>query len=207
MDPQWLAWARALQAIAQTGLNYTEGPYDQVRYRQIMDIVAEMVARGADTPLEVVRGLFDQQYGPHTPRVDVRGVVFKDDALLLVQEVSDGHRWTLPGGWADVNETPAESAVREVYEETGYQTRAVRLLALLDKARHDHPPDLFYIYKVYFLCELTGGAPQTSLETGEARFFREDELPPNLSLGRVTLPLLKRMFEHHRDPSLLTDFD
>jgi len=207
LEPKWLEWTRSLQSIVQTGLNYTQNPYDKQRYIQITDILAEIVATYSDTDLSIVRDLFAQQYGPSTPRMDVRGVVFKDDALLMVRETLDNNRWTLPGGWADVNETPAESTVREVYEESGYIVKATKLLALLDKTKHGHPPDMFYIYKVFFLCEITGGEATNSLETSEVAFFREDELPTDLSQGRVTMGQLKRFFEHHRNPDLPTDFD
>ena len=91
----------------------------------------------------------------------------------------------LPGGWADVNESPAESVEREVWEESGYRAKATKLLALWDRSRHGHPPHAFYIYKVVFLCELTGGSPKESMETDGVGFFAEDALPP-LSVGRVT---------------------
>lgn len=207
MDSQLLAWARALQSIAQTGLTYTDNPYDRERYRQISAIAGEMIAAQAGVDAAVIHTLLAQETGPGTPKLDVRGVVFKDDALLLVREVSDGNRWTLPGGWADVNESPAETTAREVWEESGYRVKAVKLLALLDKTHHDHPPDIFYIYKAFFLCELLGGAPQTSLETSEVAFFREDELPDDLSIGRVTPAQLRRLFAHRHNPHLPADFD
>jgi ADP-ribose pyrophosphatase YjhB (NUDIX family) len=108
-----------------------------------------------------------------------------------------------------VNESPAETTVREVFEESGYRTRAVKLLALYDKARQTHPPGIIYVYKSFFRCEITGGAPATSLETSEVAFFREDELPgrDDLSLGRVTPEQLARLFDHYRNPDLPTDFD
>jgi ADP-ribose pyrophosphatase YjhB (NUDIX family) len=114
--------------------------------------------------------------------------------------------WTLPGGWADVNESPAEAVVREVYEESGYQTRAVRLLALYDRRKHDHPPHPWHIYKVFFKCELVGGAPATSIETDGVAFFHKDEIPP-LSVGRVTAAQIARFFEHYHNPSWPADFD
>ena len=80
--------------------------------------------------------LFACDAGYATPKVDVRGVVFQDGKILLVQERSDG-MWTLPGGWADVGDSPADAVVREIREESGYETRATKLLALLDRNRLD----------------------------------------------------------------------
>lgn len=205
-NPQWLTWARALRALAQAGLTYTENPFDQERYVAIQEIAAEMMAEGAETDLTTVRDLFAEQAGYETPKIDVRGVVFRDDKLLLVRELQDGGRWTLPGGWADIQEPPSQAVEREVWEESGYETRATKLLLLYDRDRHGHPPHAFSIYKLFFLCELLGGAPVDSHETGGADFFAEDAIP-ELSIGRVTPEEIARLFEHHRHPEWPTEFD
>jgi ADP-ribose pyrophosphatase YjhB (NUDIX family) len=205
MEPQWLAWARRLQAFAQTGLTYSHDHFDIERYEAIRALAAEMIAVHAHTEVHAVQELLASEEGHATPKIDVRGVVFQDDAILLVQECHDG-LWTLPGGWADVNESPSEAVVREVFEESGYQTRAVKLLALYDRRKHAHPPHLYHIYKLFFRCELLGGMPAPSLETEEVDFFREDELP-ELSIMRVTPTQIARAFEHYRYPNWPTDFD
>ena len=145
------------------------------------------------------------QAGYATPKVDVRGVVFRDEKILLVKERRDG-RWTLPGGWADVNDSPGEATVREVYEESGYSTRAIKLLACYDRHKHGHPPFAFHIYKLFFQCELLGGKPTNSIETEDVGWFSENEIPP-LSLPRVTPEQIARFFEHHNHPNWPTDFD
>jgi len=205
MDPQWLAWAKRLQAIAQSGLTFAVDQYDRERYQQVRDIAAEMMAQGSGAAVTPIRDLFAAQTGYATPKVDVRAAVFRDDRILLVREREDG-RWTLPGGWADVGESPAVATVREVEEESGYQTRAVKLLAVCDRNRHGHPPIPFHAYKLFFQCELTGGAPASSGETDEVGWFAEDALPP-LSLTRVTAAQIQRLFEHLRHPEWPTDFD
>lgn len=205
MDPQWLVWARRLQALAQTGLVYSHDQYDTERYQEIRQIAAAMAAAGAGADFGQVRALFAQDTGYTTPKVDVRAAIFRDDAILLVRERSDG-LWTLPGGWADVGDTPAQAVEREVLEETGYTARAVKLLALYDRSTHGHPPIPFAVYKLYFLCEITGGAPGATHETDEVAFFREDELPP-LSLTRTLPAQIRRLFAHHRHPEWPTDFD
>ena len=204
-EPKWLDWARRLQAHAQSGLAYSENPYDIERYQAVREIAAEMLAATAGVELAVVRGVFAAQEGYATPKVDVRGAVFQGDAILLVKERRDG-LWTLPGGWADMGEAPAEATVREVREESGYETRAVRLLALYDRNRHGHPPAFFHIYKVFFQCDLVGGAPVDSVETEGAGFFPEGALPA-LSLARVTPQEIARLFELYRHPEWPADFD
>src|SRR5690242_12160345 len=130
--PSWLAQVRRIAAVAQTGLEYTRDPYDRERYELLRALAAEMLAEKLQIAAEPVAALLELEQGYATPKVDVRAAVFRDEKLLLVRERSDGG-WTLPGGWADVGETPAESVVKEVREEAGYDVRAVRLLAFLDR--------------------------------------------------------------------------
>lgn len=205
MSDPWLGWAKQLAAIAQNGLHYSQNDFDMERYAAVRQIAAEMVALLSTGSVEQVRELFTLESGHATPKVDVRGVVFRDDSILLVKE-RDDELWTLPGGWADVGESPAKAAVREVYEESGFRTRAIKLLALYDRDRHGHPPHPFYIYKVFFLCEIEGGEAQASNETSEVAFFAEHAVP-ELSIRRVTAKYITRFFEHHRHPDWPADFD
>jgi ADP-ribose pyrophosphatase YjhB (NUDIX family) len=203
--PQWLNWACRLQAIAQNGLTFAGDPFDIERYQAIRRIAAEMLAEGSGEDAGRILNLFSQEVGYATPKVDVRGVVFKDGRILLVQERSDGG-WTLPGGWVDVGDSPSEAVVREVREESGYETRAVKLLALIDRNQHGYPPHPDHIYKLFFLCEITGGAAAPSLETQQVGFFDEHALPP-LSLTRIMPQQIARLFEHDRHPEWAADFD
>jgi ADP-ribose pyrophosphatase YjhB (NUDIX family) len=206
-DPNWLQWARQLQAIAQNGLTYAQSHYDIERYKQVREVAAEIMATGAGIDSRRVLDLFSQETGYATPKIDSRGVVFRNDALLLVRELADDGRWTLPGGWADPNESPAEAVVREVWEETGYETRATRLLAVYDRSKHPHvPPHPYHVYKLFFQCDLVGGVATHSHETGESAFFRSAEIP-ELSLSRVTPGQVARLFVLHEHPDWPTDFD
>jgi ADP-ribose pyrophosphatase YjhB (NUDIX family) len=153
--------------------------------------------------------LFASETGYATPKLDVRGAVFDTlGRILLVRETADAGRWTLPGGWADVNQTPRQSVVREVAEESGYDVRVVKLAAVWDRAAQGHaPPSMFSIVKLFFVCGLDGGAPRTGLETSEVGWFGRDEIPPDLSLGRTLPHQIARMFVHWRQPELATEFD
>ncbi len=205
-DPQWLRWGRALRSLAQAGLAYNDNPYDRERYLAIRDLSAEMMATCAGVDPGPVLEMFAAQEGYETPKIDVRGVVFRDARLLLVRELSDGGRWTLPGGWADINEPPSRAVEREVWEESGYDVHAAKLLMLYDRSLHGHPPHAFTIYKLFFLCELLGGEPADSHETGEATFFAENAIP-ELSIGRTTIEEISRLFAHHGHLDWPTDFD
>jgi ADP-ribose pyrophosphatase YjhB (NUDIX family) len=198
--------AQRLQAIAQSGLAFSRDPYDIERYEQLRTIAAEMIAEAANVEIASVLELLVAESGYATPKVDIRGVIFREDRILLVRERSDG-LWTLPGGWADVGASPSENVIREIREESGYEARPTRLLALYDRNLHPHAPQyLHHLYKIFIECEITGGAAGSSLETSDAGFFAEDNLPP-LSLARVTGSQIARMFEHHRAPGLAADFD
>ncbi len=206
MSVLWLEWARRMQAIAQNGLTFAKDPFDQERYAQLRQLAAEVIAAGSTLPVERAVELFTAETGYATPKVDVRGVVFRDGALLLAQEKSDG-RWSLPGGWADVSFSPAENVTREIFEETGFQARAVKLLAFYDREKHPHdPPYVQHVYKVFVRCEIVGGEAATSHETDAVGFFGEAAIP-ELSLARVTPTQIARCFEHLRQPGLPTDFD
>jgi ADP-ribose pyrophosphatase YjhB (NUDIX family) len=135
-EPQWLHWSRQLQAIAQTGLAFTVNPYDIERYEALRTLAAEIMAAHTSSTAESIEALFRAENGYPTPKIDVRAAVFDGEGrILMVREASDGHRWTLPGGWADVNLSSAESAVKEVREESGYEARILRPAAMWDRAR------------------------------------------------------------------------
>jgi ADP-ribose pyrophosphatase YjhB (NUDIX family) len=208
MEPEWLVWARQLQAIAQTGLTYAQDPFDRERYMQVRAVAAQMMA--APTGLDPIRleALFAAEEGYATPKVGVRAGAFRDDgAILLVREALDG-RWSLPGGWADVNQTPSEAIAHEVLEESGFEVRVRKLAALYDQERQPPAPlRPFHIYRLFFVCDITGGTARTSIETTEIGFFTAGAISPDLSLARTTPEHIARMFAHYRNPDLPTEFD
>lgn len=202
-----MEWIRALQAISQTGLHFTKDPYDQERYEQIEKIAANMLEQCSNLSAEEFLELNKAEFGYATPKVDVRGVAFRDGKILLVREIADEGRWTLPGGWADVNEPPSLAVTREIFEESGFETRVKKLLAVYDRETQGHKPSFPYtVYKLFFLCEITGGEPRPNSEASEIDFFDEDDLP-ELSVSRIKAEQIHRVFEHLRDPDLPTDFD
>lgn len=205
MDLRWLEWGQQLEAIAQNGLNYTEGVFDRERYKSLQIIAAEILATYGNVEPSYVLDLFSREVGYATPKVAVRGAIFRDDCLLFVREKDDG-LWTIPGGWADVGDSPSKAVVREIFEESGYQARAVKLLAVCDNQKPGHPPARYHVYRLFMLCELLGGSPTQNIETDAVEFFGEHDIP-ELSPSRVTPHQIARLFEHHRQPDLPTDFD
>jgi ADP-ribose pyrophosphatase YjhB (NUDIX family) len=202
-----MEWVRTLQAISQTGLHYAQSPYDIQRYREIGALAAAMLAEHTTLDIAEILTLHAAEFGYATPKVDVRGIVFRDERILLIREIMDAGRWTVPGGWADVNETPAQAVVREVSEESGFETRAVKLLAVYDREQQGHaPPFPFHVYKLFFLCELIGGEARPNEEASEIDFFARDALP-ELSVSRVTDRQIQHFFDLLDRPDAATEFD
>ena len=204
-DHLFLKWCREIQAIAQNGLAYSENPYDLERYEQLRDLAARMLSSRTDMDLHFFHDLFKKENGYATPKIDVRGAVFQNNRVLLVRERSDG-LWTLPGGWADINDSPSEAVTREIEEEAGIETRCVKLVALYDRNKHHHPPMYFHAYKAFFICEYVDGIPVASGETSDVGYFSKSNYP-DLSTSRVTKAQINKLFEHRRDMSLPTEFD
>ncbi|MGI2297420.1 NUDIX hydrolase [Paenibacillus sp. GXUN7292] len=205
MEHKWLEWSKQLQAIAQSGLTYCKDPYDKERYEQLRDISVDILASYTGISHEKIKLTFASDTGYATPKVDVRAVIFHKDQILLVREKSD-NAWALPGGWADIGYSPAEVAMKEVQEEAGLLVEPIKLLAVLDKKCHQHPPDPFHVYKIFIHCAIIGGELTGGLETSEVAFFSEHSLP-ELSQSRNTKSQIISMFEYLKDPNKAVLFD
>jgi len=197
-DYAWLDMAKRMQAIAQSGLEYCKNKFDIDRYQQIRNLSLEIMRDYTGMRRKKLVNIFASETGYQTPKVDVRGVVFREDKILMVREIIDGN-WSVPGGWADVGLTPFQVAQKEVFEESGLAVIPVRLLAVLDKEKHNHPPDLYHIYKIFVLCEDQGGELKNGMETSETGFFSLGNLPP-LSAPRITEEEIRLMFDFKNNP-------
>ncbi|MEK5522828.1 ADP-ribose pyrophosphatase [Heyndrickxia sporothermodurans] len=184
MELKWLEWVKQLQAIAQAGLTYSNDIYDKERFELIRKISIEILSNQTNMDTTFIKDLFANETGYQTPKVDIRAVVLRNKKILLVKEKTD-NKWALPGGWADIGLSPSEVAVKEVKEESGYDVKAVKLLGILDKKYHPHPPSLYHVYKVFIQCEIIGGMSLEGIETSDVSFFAENELP-ELSEARNT---------------------
>jgi len=203
--PKWLQWARTIQAIAQTGLHHTEGHYDKENYARLRDLAAEITATQAGLPAAQVLEGFKVQPGYATVKSDVRAACLRDGKILLVQERLD-MRWSLPGGWADVGETPSSAAARETFEESGFHVLPTRVVGVYDANRRGKPLEFFHAYKVVFLCDVLDGTPTPSNETAAVDFFPLDDLPP-LSSPRTEPRHLADIAAALADPTRPAAFD
>jgi len=203
--PQWLQWAREIQALSQTGLTFASSDYETQRYTRLAEIAAEIVQTNTGLPRERLLQDFAMQAGYATPKVDVRGAVIRDGQILLVQERTD-ELWCMPGGWADVGDLPSEMVVREVWEESGFHVVPRKVIGVYDANRSGRPLPLYHAYKVIFLCELTGGEARPSDETLDVGFFPFDD-PPPLSANRTNQRHLVEVEAHLHDPDRPAAFD
>ena len=205
ISPRWLDWAREIQALSQSGYHYAVNDYDRQRYTRLTEIAAEIIKEHSQQKEADLLALFSKQKGYATPKVDVRGAVFRNGELLMVRERMDGG-WTMPGGWADVGNVPSEAAEREVWEEAGFNVKARRLIGVYD-ANRSGPLELFHAFKVVFLCELLSGEATPSFETSEVAFFPRHALPEHLSGERTRPRHLQDAFAALEDPSIPAVFD
>jgi ADP-ribose pyrophosphatase YjhB (NUDIX family) len=202
--PDWLGWAREIFSLSQSGLTYSGNPYDIERYKRLQEITAEIIESQTAMAKASVLDSFSMQAGYITPKVDVRGAVIRDGKILLIQEKADD-RWAMPGGWADLGNSPASVAEREVWEESGFRVKAEKVVAVIDANRIE-PMEFYHAYKIIFLCSLLEGEPRTSHETLAVDFFDPDHLPP-LSFYRTNEDMLREVFAHVENPNRPTAFD
>lgn len=191
----WLDWAVELQALAQGGLHYSRDPFDRERFQRIRDIAAEMLAQKSGLSLETVKGLFCCETGYQTPKLDTRAAVFREGKILLVRE-NDG-RWSLPGGWVDVNVSVLENTAKEVREEAGLEVVPRRLIAVQDREKHNRPVHAYKVCKIFVMCSVLGGEFTPNIETVASGFFSLDELP-KLAEEKNNAEQIKMCFDARR---------
>lgn len=198
MSYKWLEWAQRIQSISQAGLTFSSDAFDRERYEELRTISAEIMASHSKSEMQKIQDLFKEEKGYPTPKIDVRGVVFQDDQILLVKETHD-NKWALPGGFCEIGLSAAENVVKEIREESGYIVQPKKLVALMDMNQYSSIPQAFHYYKVFVQCEIIGGQPITGIETAEIGFFTENNLP-ELSVKRNTAEQIHILFEFNRNP-------
>jgi len=187
---------KRIQSITETGLQYSPNEFDMERYKEIHSISLRLLEFLTDQPYEKIKLYIEENNGYKTPKIDVRAAVFNEDNQILMVKERKDESWSLPGGFADTGYTPSEIAVKETKEEAGINIVAKKLVAVFDKRTHSHPLGLFDAYKLFFLCEQTGGVLSSGMETLDARYFSKENLP-DLSTPRNTKYQINIMFDFH----------
>lgn len=202
---KWLSWAIEIQSLAQAGLAYTKNVYDIERYERLRELAAEMISEKSDIPIEKVKGLFCNETGYQTPKLDTRAAVFKDGKILLVHE--NNGTWALPGGWCDVLESVKSNTEKEVREETGLEACAARLIAVQDRNKHNVPVYAYGVCKIFVLCTLAGGEFKENIETTEIGWFSLADLPQNLAEEKTTRKQIEMCFHANENDRWQVLFD
>ena len=192
-----------LTAHSESALTYCTDEFDIERFHRIGELARDLMQQVASEDLPEYERDVATAAGYATPKLDVRGGVFDPSGrVLLVSEVADNGRWTLPGGWCDILESPRQAIEREVREEAGLPVRATHLAGVLDRHRWPHVPvHDRHIYKLFFVCEPLADLDTsfTSVETDEVAWFDVKDLP-ELSIARVLPEQIELLHEHWVDP-------
>lgn len=204
VNEKWLEWAIELQSLAQAGLTYGKDVYDKERYERIRTISAKMLAHKTELSVEKVKELFCNETGYQTPKLDTRAAIFNNNQILLVRE--NNGKWSLPGGWVDVNVSVKENTIKEVKEESGLDVTADKVIAIQDRSKHNLPVYAYGVCKIFVLCSVIGGQFEENVETTESRYFNEDNLP-ELATEKNNEEQIRMCFEAYRSKNWTTLFD
>ena len=202
---KWLKWAIEIQSLAQAGLEYTDNVYDIERYERLREISAEIISKKTNLNMEKVKGLFCNEAGYQTPKIDTRAAIFKDSKILLVHE--NNGTWSLPGGWCYVLETVKTNTIKEVKEETGLDVETIKIISIQDRNKHNKPIYAYGVCKIFVLCNVIGGEFVENIETTEIEYFSLDELPNSLAEEKTTKEQIEMCFKAYKDENWQVQFD
>ena len=202
---KWLKWAIEIQSLSQIGLTYTKDVYDRERYQRLREISAEMLAEKTEVSIEKVKDLFCHETGYHTPKLDTRAAIFRNNKILLVHE--NNGTWSLPGGWCDVLESVKSNTEKEVREETGLNVKAVKIISIQDRNKHNKPVYVYGVCKIFVLCEVINGKFVENIETTEIRYFSLQDLPHNLAEEKTNKEQIEMCFKAYLNENWQTQFD
>lgn len=189
-----LEMIKRIKSLSDTGLIYAQNEYEKERFAELRSISLKLLGIVSNEPFSALSNFFMPDKDYPTPKVDIRGLALnKVKEILLVKEKLDG-KWSLPGGWGDIGFSPSEVIKKEILEETGLNSRVLRLLAIYDKKCHPHPPQPFYVYKLVFLCEILPGEFNTSFDIEDARYFNINSLP-ELSEDRILKSQIDQLYQ------------
>jgi ADP-ribose pyrophosphatase YjhB (NUDIX family) len=196
---------KKIKSIADIGLLYAKNDYDIERYRELQEIFFNVMKHLSGHSAEALQVAFPVREDYPTAKVDIRGLLLRENKILLVKESAD-NRWSLPGGWADIGLSPKETVVKEFKEETGLDVVPQTLLAVFDKRLHPHPPQAAYVYKMIFHCEPLSDKISKGFDVLDVQFFSPDELPP-LSEDRILESQIDLVMERVRSGKVSAYFD
>jgi 8-oxo-dGTP diphosphatase len=175
MKDKIFEFIKKVQAISHTGVTYSQCPYALDNYHELLEESAKMLheyIKSEVQPYDIYKGVMYP-----TPQPGVRVVIVENGKILMTQDIDvPSDEWTIPGGWCDVDTSPVEASVKEVKEETGFDIKVTKLLALMDRNKYIES-SVYNVYSIVFLAEIIGGENNPNFEVTEAKFFDINNLP------------------------------
>ena len=164
-----------IQSIAKIGLVFSKDPYAITNYQQINDLTLEMMEKLLEIEFHKPN-YFSRDIYP-TPSVSVRALILNKnkDQILMVRE-ANSRTYSFPGGWADLYDSPGQTAINESSQEAGADIELVRLVGVLNRTPFKsgvHVPE----YLIVFEAKLKGDLHEHEYETDDVRWFSIDDLP------------------------------
>ena len=188
-------------ALTDTGLTFTKDPFDRERYEDLRSLLSEMLNQVSDLDADEVAELLKPTSAYATPLMDVRAWIIEDEKICLVRGQGEND-WALPGGFGEVGYSPTENILKEIEEETGFEAKVERLLAVFDTNRFQLQSKQYA--KFVFECKLLAGQFQENQEIADLQFFAIDQLPA-LSEKRITkeqIEILWQVYQGQREQYL-----
>ena len=164
-----------IQSIAKIGLVYSKDPYALTNYKEINDLSTRFLEEFLEVNLERPN-YFERDIYP-TPNVSVRTLIFNEDKtkILLVREAAL-HAYSLPGGWADLYDSPSKTAKNECLQEAGAEIEIVRLVGITERTPFKSKTSIPE-YVVIFEGKIKEMHKEHEYETDDVQFFDIDNLP------------------------------
>ena len=197
----FVKYLQRMIAITDTGLTFTKDPFDRERYEDLRSLLSEMLNQGSDIDSEEVAEVMKPTSAYATPLMDVRAWIVEDEKICLVRGQGEND-WALPGGFGEVGYSPTENILKEIEEETGFEAKVERLLAVFDTNRFQLQSKQYA--KFVFECKLLDGQFQKNQEIADLQFFAIDQLPA-LSEKRITkeqIEILWQVYQGQREQYL-----
>ncbi len=197
----FVKYLQRMIALTDTGLTFTKDPFDRERYEDLRGLLSEMLNQTSDLDSEEVAEVLKPTSAYATPLMDVRAWIVEDEKICLVRGQGEND-WALPGGFGEVGYSPTENILKEIEEETGFEAKVERLLAVFDTNRFQLQSKQYA--KFVFECKLLDGQFQKNQEIAALQFFAIDQLPA-LSEKRITkeqIEILWQVYQGQREQYL-----
>ena len=197
----FVKYLQRMIAITDTGLTFTKDTFDRERYEDLRSLLGEMLSQVSDLDAEEVAEVLKPTSAYATPLMDVRAWIVEDEKICLVRGQGEND-WALPGGFGEVGYSPTENILKEIEEETGFEAKVERLLAVFDTNRFQLQSKQYA--KFVFECKLLDGQFQKNQEIADLQFFAIDQLPA-LSEKRITkeqIEILWQVYQGQREQYL-----